>query len=150
MEAKCAEDCVCSTPRHELIDGLANNDSFSGKYVEMTVGEGVVIGDVCYLKSDGKMWKADADAEATANGLIMMALETIAQDATGKFLLEGFIRHDDWDWTVGAKLYISTTPGDPTETAPAGAGDIVRLVAYATHADRLYFNPSSTYEEIAA
>lgn len=137
-------DCLCI----DGDDGLSD-DSYSGIITEVTVGENVAFKDVLYLKNDSKFWKADADAEATADGLCVMACETILADAKGKVMVLGFVRDDDDNWTAAGKMYISTTPGGPTQTAPSGSGDIVRIIGYATHADRFYFNPSSTYEEIA-
>jgi len=123
--------------------------TYNGEIINGTPGESVVIGDVCYLKSDGKFWKIDADAEATTKGLCVMVTETISADGEGTFLLKGFIRDDTWTWTIGAELFGSTTPGNPTETKPSATGDIVRLMGYAFSADVIYFNPDQTYIEIA-
>jgi len=126
-----------------------SDHTWNGEIATMTAGESVVIGDVCYLKSDGKFWKVDADAEATTKGFLVMATTSISADATGIFLLNGFIRDDTWTWTIGAELFCSTTPGNPTETQPSATGDIVRLVGYAYSADIIYFNPDKTYIEVA-
>jgi hypothetical protein len=109
----------------------------------MTAGEGVAFGDVCYFKSDGKMWKADADAIASGY-TIGMADATINADASGVFLLIGIARDDTWAWTVGGAIYLSTTAGALTQTAPSGADDVVCVLGIATHADRMYFNPQLT------
>jgi hypothetical protein len=126
-----------------------NDHAWSGDVFPATAGENVVIGDVCYLKSDGKFWKADADAEATAKGLIVMATASISQNATGVFLRKGFIRDDTWNWTVGAELFVHTTPGNPTATKPSGSGDVVRIVGYAYTADVIWFDPDTAYVEVA-
>ena len=52
---------------------------------------------------------------------------------------------------VGRALYISTTAGDVTETAPSGNNEIVRIVGYVLHADDImYFNPDSTWVKVTA
>lgn len=112
----------------------------SGLKVAYTAGEDLVLGDVCYFKSDGKMWKANADAIATAS-VIGIALATIATDASGTFLLIGVVRNDAWNWTVGGLIYLSTTAGGLTQTAPSAADDVIQILGVATHADRMYFNP---------
>ena len=126
-----------------------SDHTFNGIIINDTVGEDVAIGDVLYLKNDGKWWQADADAEATTKGAIVMATDTILADADGVLLLMGFIRDDSWTWTVADELYVSCTPGNPTDTQPAGAGDVVRIVGWAMTATIVYFNPSATYVEIA-
>lgn len=125
-----------------------SDHTWSGEIMTATAGESVVIGDVCYFKSDGKFWKVDADAEATTKGFVVMATGSISADATGVFLIKGFIRDDTWTWTVAAELFCHTTPGNPTETKPSATGDIVRLIGYAYSADIIYFNPDKTYIEI--
>jgi hypothetical protein len=37
--------------------------TYSGDVITATAGETVVIGDVCYLKADGKFWKMNATME---------------------------------------------------------------------------------------
>lgn len=126
-----------------------SDHSWNGKTAVFTAGENLVIGDVCYFKSDGKFWLVDADAEATTKGMLAMATTTISTDATGVFLLWGYIRDDTWVWTVGAELYCAITPGNPTATPPNGSLDIVRIIGYAYNADVIYFNPDDTYIEVA-
>ena len=58
------------------------------------------------------------------------------------------MRDDTWTWTVGGLIYVSTTTGTLTQTAPSGTGDQVQVVGYATHADRMYFNPSLVLVEV--
>lgn len=112
----------------------------TGFKVELTAAEALVFGDTCYIDSNGKMAKADADAIATSS-VIGMALETIDLDASGDFLLTGIARDDTWAWTVGGLIYLSTTAGAMTQTAPSGADDVIQILGVATHADRMYFNP---------
>lgn len=127
------------------------NGAHNGIAESWTAGENLSFSEVCYLKSDGKMWKCDADAEATSKGLIRMAMANITAEDAGTFLALGFVRNDSWDWTtVGEELYISVTPGGPTETAPSGDGDIKRILGHAVSADIMFFNPSQTYIEIEA
>ena len=111
----------------------------SGAKCTLTAGENLVFGEVCYFKSDGKCWKADSSATSTLP-VFVMALATISADASGEFLLLGFVRDDSWAWTVGGKIYISSTAGSLTQTVPAG--EEVVTVGIATHADRMFFNPN--------
>lgn len=75
----------------------------NGTTMTLTAGENLTFGDIVYVKNDGKMWKADANASGLfpAN---YMALATIVADATGLFLKSGYVRNDAWSWTVGGKI----------------------------------------------
>lgn len=140
------------------IDGLSIKDSsakldsspdsdhtVSGLTCTRTAGTALTFGQVCYMGADGKMEKGDADSAATATIWAMVADATIAEDATGTFLLMGFARDDTWDWTVGATLYLDTaTAGGMTETAPSGTDDVVKICGYAVTADIVYFKPEMT------
>jgi len=76
--------------------------------------------------------------------LLAIATTTINAEASGVFLLWGFIRDDTiFDYTAGDELYVSLTPGIPTATIPPAAGDFVRVVGYAITADVIMFNPSN-------
>ena len=66
----------------------ASDHSTTGILAAHTAGEGLVFGDFCYLKLDGKYWKADADAIATMP-ITAMAAESIDADASGNFLMWG-------------------------------------------------------------
>jgi len=118
------------------------------------VGEDVDAGEICYMKADGKYWLADADSAAEMPAVVM-AMEDISADASGKLLHMGYFRHDTWDWTLGNGeanlLFAHTTPGAMVQLAnqPAGAGDQVQVVGYVVTADIVFFNPSYELVEIA-
>lgn len=132
----------------KAIQALTSDHTWTGVTATMTAGEGLVIGDAVYAKSDGKMWKADADAAATMP-VVALATATINADATGEFLLLGYMRDDTWTWTVGGLFYGSVTPGNPTQTAPSGTGDQVQVIGVAITADILFFCPSLELVEIS-
>jgi hypothetical protein len=115
----------------------------NGPIVNLTAGAALVMGDVCYMGSDGKMEKANADVVATAFSWVM-ALATISENVAGLFALPGcFIRDDSWSWaTLGQPVYLSAaTPGAITQTPPAGADDVIQIIGIAITATVIYFNP---------
>ena len=93
------------------------------------------------------MWKADADA-ATTMPVKAMALASISADASGKFLLFGWVRDDTWAWTVGGLIYASVTGGALSQTAPSSSGDQVQVVGWAYSADIMFFNPNYALVEL--
>lgn len=130
----------------EYIEALTSNLTASGEVNTFIAGESIGGFQPCYFKSDGKMWKTDADAEATSKGLLGLSLEALSVDVAGKFLLVGFARDDSWAWvTLGGPIYLSGVVGQLTQAIPVGVGDAVRVVGYATHADRLRWCPDSYY-----
>lgn len=137
-----------------ILDHLAipgADHTWTGETITATAGENLTIGQVAYQKSDGKFWKTDADAVATAKGLLLMATASISADASGVFLKCGFLRDDDFAWTIGAELFLDTaTAGGMTETAPSGTDDVVRLVGYAWTADIVRFDPDKSYVVVTA
>jgi hypothetical protein len=104
-------------------------------------------GELCYLKSDGKYWKVDANAAATSSGRLLVANATINAGASGEFICWGPVTAGTW--TVGKILYASATPGVITETPPAGSGDVVRVIGYAISTTVFYFCPDNTWVELA-
>ncbi len=136
-----ATDVMCLTKS----PGDGEHSGFCNYYA---AGENLVFGDVVYLKSDGKMWKADADAAATMPG-VAVAVATILADATGKFLLLGYLEKTAWTWTIGGMVYVDVTAGALTQTAPSGSGDQVQIVGFAITADIIFFKPDLTLVEVA-
>lgn len=135
--------------RHHIKELLADGE-FTGWTKTFTAGENLAYGDAVYFKSaDSKMWKADADATSTMPCIALACDETIAANNPGEFLLWGFIREDDWDYTISANLWVHTTGGPLTETAPTGTGDQRQLCGIAETADIIYFCPSLILAEAA-
>lgn len=52
--------------------------------------------------------------------------------------------------STGDVLYLDTTAGHVTTTAPSGTGDIVRVVGYVYEASNriIYFDPDNTWLEL--
>lgn len=108
---------------------------YNGSYITATAGENVAIGDVCYLKSDGKYWLSKADVATTKMPGVALATGTISANASGIFLLQGFIRNDAWTTAVfgnyGSLLYATitgTTGNTIHKTAPVATGNIVQVL----------------------
>ena len=106
-------------------------------------------GKIYYYNSSGNWALADADAESTAKGMLGVALGT-ASDTNG-VLIRGMVTLDHDPGTVGDTLFLSTTQGTATATAPSGTGDIVRVVGYCLDSSngQMYFNPDGTFVEVA-
>lgn len=126
----------------------SSSGNYSGILVNATAGENVALGDICYIKSDGKLWKAKGDASSTMPGLAV-STGTISASATGLFLLNGTINDTSWSWTVGGAIYVSAaTGGASTQTAPSTSGNQVQKIGYALSANVMYFSPNNTVFQV--
>lgn len=107
------------------------------------------IGDLVYLDSSATWQKADADASATtySSGPLGIALEVKASGNALKVLLRGFAYCSTAfpTMTIGAPVYMSATAGAITQTAPTTTDSATRLIGYAVHADKIWFNPSNDW-----
>jgi hypothetical protein len=135
------------------IEPSANNTANGSQTNDIVAGESITQWDLVYLKSDGKWWKADPNAEATTAGLLALALESKSANAAMNVALPGSIcRNDAWTWaTIGAKLYADIElAGRMTDTAGAYTiGDVARILGYVLSDDCIFFSPDPTYIEIA-
>ena len=100
----------------------------------------VDVGSVVYIDADGKVQLADADAAANSQ-VAGVALDASALDtaSTIRVALFGKIASGAGGgaWTSGATLYLSTTDGQITATAPSGSGDVVLPMGIAIGASSL-------------
>ena len=107
-------------------------------------------GKIYYYTAGGAWALADADAESTAKGMLAVALGS-ASDTNG-MLIRGMVTLDTDPGTIGDTLFLSTTAGVATSTAPSGNGDIVRVIGYCLDSTngQIYFNPDGTFVEVTA
>jgi hypothetical protein len=107
---------------------------------------GLTLGTV-YLW-DGSTWNvANAGAAATASGL--MGISTDSAPAP-PLLVSGIIQLASVPGSAGDVLYLNTTNGTLTNDVSAFTqGQIVRVMGYNLDGNRIYFNPSPDWIELA-
>lgn len=115
----------------------------SGVTVSLTAGETLAFGDPLYVKSDGKVWKADSDGSSTYP-VMGIAAGSAAANGSVSVLLLGIARNDAWAWTVGGPVYLSTTAG-LTQTQPSATDNVIQVLGMATAATRVFFHISPDY-----
>ncbi|CAN5662727.1 hypothetical protein BH11BAC3_BH11BAC3_20870 [soil metagenome] len=132
----------------DITAALITNLSYVGTYETAVAGEAVVFGDVLYLDFATNKWKkANANAPATTP-VQRMALENIAGNASGKMLIEGFIRNDAWSFGAAPVYLSATTTGVITTTQPATAGNQIQRIGIAFNSNKLHFKPSMDVGEL--
>ena len=123
----------------------SNQSGFGPHTDDHAAGETITVMQLVELRSDGAWYLADADATGEANGLLGIA---IGSGAAGEYisvaLPNSFVRDDSWSWTVGAAIYVSTTPGSLTQVPSTNTDDVVRIIGWSTHANRLFFFPQTS------
>jgi len=140
----------------ELTAVPATDQTASGITTQFTANEAQAFGDVVRLNSSGKAQIAKADVIANATALAMLIDAEVEADATGNYLLIGFVRNDAWDWSIGEWIYLTltgTTGNTLTQTSPFDADPIVedtvvQLLGVANTADTFYFNPQLVQVEL--
>ncbi len=126
-------------------DEAPADNAATGIVFSFIAGTTLAIGDVVYMHTDGEVAKADADA-VTSMPAIGICVGAGTDGNAVDVLVQG-IMHDTsaFDtFTVGADIFVSTTAGAVTATAPSGSGDTVQKVGVALHADMVYFNFNTT------
>ena len=131
-----------------------SNVGFSGDTVSFGSGPGgvdgdIVAGEMYYLNGSQQWTVTDADAGASAGGMLGIAVA----DDEPTFLIKGFIQNTVFGgFTTGDVLYVSTSSGDVQNSAPDGNNDIARVVGYVVNGGSriIFFDPDKTFVEVSA
>ena len=136
--------------KHKLAKTSNTDGNADGDIVYFGATTSMDTGKIYYFNSSGNWALADADAESTAKGMLGVALGA-ASDTNG-VLIRGMVTLDTDPGTIGDTLFLSTTAGVATSTAPSGNGDIVRVIGYCLDSTngQIYFNPDGTFVEVTA
>lgn len=106
---------------------------------------GLTVGTVYMWDSTGEWGTANATTSATATGLMGIATAT----AVGPDVLtDGIIQLASVPGSTGDPLYLDTTNGLLTATAPTASGNVVRILGYNLGGNRVHFNGSHDWLEI--
>ena len=117
-----------------LVDGSLATDL-------IIYGETLQAGELTYLKSDGKYWKADNTSETTSTTELRLIIESGVADDEKLALAQG--KYTGTGFTQGLE-YVGTN-GSIINSRPLLESEVVRVVSTAVSATERYFNPSSTW-----
>jgi len=113
----------------------------------VTAGEIVDVGEIVYLKSDGKYWLADAAAlvSAQARGVVVGIGAYGAVTSVAEQVVDVCFYGPVNGWTSltpGQDLFASATAGAIADAAPAGSsGDYLWCIGFAFSADGIFVSP---------
>ncbi|MGB3988232.1 MAG: hypothetical protein WBK67_00900, partial [Minisyncoccales bacterium] len=136
-----------------MVNRVSGEIHKKGGILQQTFGETVAnaYGLVFYQAADGKLYRAQANAETTVAGVLYLCADAATvKDTVGNTLAQGRAEKTGWSWTVGKLVYVSpTVAGGLTQTVPTGTQKI-RPVGFATRSDQIDFRPlwgtGATYE----
>ena len=121
---------------------LYNPVSTSTIKVNATAGENLASGNLVYLKSDGKYWKASVTSYTTGISKLLLANATILADAVGEFIAYGTFTTSGL--TAGSVYYMNTSGGIAT-TTPSTQDYVIRPIGTASTTTTLEFDPSVSW-----
>lgn len=124
---------------------MGSDDTYSGiTRSGLNNSGGVTQWDAVYLNSSSQWVLADANGSGTypCRGL---ATATVSTAGATTVVVRGTVRNDAWSWTPGGTIYLSTTAGGLTQTAPSATGDKIQVIGYALDADTMAVEISSDY-----
>jgi hypothetical protein len=122
-----------------------SDDTWTGTTIAgLNAGATIAQWEAVYLGASSTWLLADANGSGTypARGL---ATAAYVNTDPAIILVHGTVRNDAWAWTPGGTIYLSTTAGGLTQTAPSTSGDKVQQVGFALTADIAFFDFNSTY-----
>jgi hypothetical protein len=114
----------------------------------VTFGSGsLTAGRLYYLNSSQAWVDTDADFASGATGMLAFALGSSPSEG---MLVRGYIRNSGFVTNTGDIVYISTTAGEVTTTAPSGSGDVIRIIGYSIDGTNeiIYFSPDNSWVEV--
>lgn len=134
-------------------DGLSGGagSALAVDYAEtFTNSSGVAIsaGDAVVIESDGSISLADADTANLNDRELGIALEGIADSASGRVMVRPGGIVGGYTGLTRGEVFVSATPGAPSNTAPSASGQSVYRVGYAISATQVRFMPEPRIELI--
>lgn len=120
----------------------ANNTVVGQIITGFLAGATLSLFNAVYMDSTGKWQPTSASGSGTypCRGLANAA---VSSGTSTPVLTLGVARNDSWTWTPGADIYISTTSGALTQTAPSATGNIIQKIGFALSATAIYVNIGS-------
>ena len=116
------------------------NNTYEGTGITgLNAGATIAQWEAVYLSSSSTWLLADANGSGTypCRGL---AVAAYVNTNAAVVVDDGTVRNDTWTWTPGGDVYLSTTAGALTQTAPSTTGDKIQKIGYALTADSIRVN----------
>jgi hypothetical protein len=139
----------------DFTDVIADNgiDDHDAQGVIFTFNAGATVTPFSpvYLAEDNLVEEANASAIATMPCIgVSINTSDVTVGNPIKVLVMGLIRDDDFNFgTHGAAVYVSTTVGTMTSTAPSSTNNVVQVIGHSIEDDAIFVQPCLTTIEHA-
>ena len=130
------------------VDNSIDNDDSQGIIFTFRTGATVTPFSPVYIDDNNEVQECDADAIATMPCIgVSINTSNVTADNDIEVMLLGLIRHDSFTdfGAAGAPVFVSTTVGTMTTTAPSGTDDVVQIVGHSIAEDLIFVQPSLTF-----
>ena len=130
------------------VDNSIDNDDGQGIIFTFRTGATVTPFSPVYIDGNNEVQECDADAIATMPCIgVSINTSNVTADNDIEVMLLGLIRHDSFTdfGAAGAPVFVSTTVGTMTTTAPSGTDDVVQIVGHSIAEDLIFVQPSLTF-----
>jgi hypothetical protein len=111
----------------------------NSQHAGLLAGEDIAAGDLCYIKSDGKIWRTNGTSVNAAAAVRGIALEACKSGEACTIMHDVNIRYGS-GLTPGANLFASATAGAIDDAATTGG---TAPIGYVVDATRIHVNQSA-------
>ena len=128
-------------------DSIDDHDA-QGIIMTFTAGMTVTPFSPVYLGTDDEVHECDADAIATMPAIgVSVNTSNVTDGNPIEVMLLGLIRDETFTdfGTNGAPVFVHTTVGEMSNTAPSGDDDVVQIIGHSVGEKLLFVQPSLTY-----
>ena len=125
---------------------IASGGAGASNTETITAGENLAVGNIVYLKSDGKWWKADYLDVARVSTEVRYVNATILANASGESIIFGIITTTGL--TAGGRYCVGANGAIILEgSIPDTEGILIRYIGTAKSTTELEFYPDANYYE---
>jgi len=150
LQSNLDAEITARTDADATIQTNIDNINFTRIDVTFTAGEAITAGDIVVASETvaGEVVKADATAFTTCEDVVGVATESKASSEA--IIIRTFgvatVTTDGTNFDLGKRVYVHTTAGQGSKTAPSTDGNVVYLLGNATTAtNSVFVNPSLEY-----
>jgi hypothetical protein len=100
------QNIVYGTYRIPVSEGTPNGSN--GDILILQASTTICFGTIVYINSDGKAAPCNASSISTCPYAFAIATEAMTANQMGRFLIRGTIWQEDWEYAIGAKVYVGS------------------------------------------
>lgn len=136
-----------SVPSRIGTAGVSGDIGAGTEVFELHNAQTLQAGAICY--SGASSWAYANATSAGAASYGFMGVTTSTSTSTGLVTRGVVYLNTDPGGSVGDIVYLSTTNGILTTTAPSTSGNVVRVMGHKIGTNLVYFNPSTNWIELS-